>query len=144
MILDILTSFAINKGKIKVFGGKQLRPNIHIDDMTDLYVQLVEEDINKINKKIYNAGWENLSVMNIAEQVKEVVGNIEIEKVPTDDIRSYHVSSKKIKDELGFVLKKTVKDAIRDLKEDFNNSLIKNPDDERYHNVKLIKKLLGV
>lgn len=52
MILDILTSFAINKGKIKVFGGKQLRPNIHIDDMTDLYVQLVEEDINKINKKI--------------------------------------------------------------------------------------------
>lgn len=70
--------------------------------------------------------------------------NIEIEKVTTDDIRSYHVSSKKIKDELGFVLKRSVKDAIRDLKEAFNNSLIKNSDDERYHNVKLIKKLLGV
>ncbi|MFC1754807.1 NAD-dependent epimerase/dehydratase family protein [Thermoproteota archaeon] len=144
LVVNILTNFAINKGKIKVFGGEQLRPNIHMDDMVDVYLKLVEEDIDKINRKIYNAGWDNLKVMEIAKLVQEVVGDVEIEKVPTDDIRSYHVSSKKIKNELGFESKKTVKDAISDLKKAFEEGKIPDVDNEKYCNVKLMKKLLGV
>ena len=116
----------------------------NIDDMTDLYVQLVEENINKINGMIFNAGWDNLKVNEIARLVKECVGNVEIEVVPTDDIRSYHVSSAKIKDELGFETKKSVKDAINDLKLAFKEGKIKDVDNEKYYNVKLMKDMLGV
>lgn len=144
LVVNILTNFAVNKRKIKVFGGEQLRPNIHIDDMTDLYVKLVEEDVDKINGKIYNAGWDNLKVIEIAQLVRDVVGNVEVEIVPTDDNRSYHVSSEKIKNELGFVAKKTVKDAIFDLKEAFERGEIPDIDDIRYYNIKLVKKLLNI
>ena len=144
VVVNILTNFAVNKGKIKVFGGSQLRPNIHIEDMTNLYVQLVEADIDTSNRKIYNAGWENLSVMEIAQQVKQVVGEVEIETVPTDDIRSYHISSDKITYELGFTPKKKVKDAVSELKQAFAKGMIKDPDGIKYYNVKLVKQLLGV
>jgi nucleoside-diphosphate-sugar epimerase len=144
VVVNILTNFAINKGKIKVFGGEQLRPNIHIDDMTDLYVKLVEEDIEKINGTIFNAGWDNMKVIDIANEVKAVIGNIGIEIAPTNDNRSYHVSSEKMKKELGFIPKKTVKDAIVDLKKAFQEDLIENPDDIIYYNVKMLKKILGL
>jgi nucleoside-diphosphate-sugar epimerase len=144
LVVNILANLAVNKGKITVFGGDQLRPNIHIEDMTDLYVQLVEMDVNKIHRKIYNAGWDNLKVMEIAKIVQKVIGNVTIETVSTNDIRSYHVSSEKIKKELGFVAQKSVKDAVFDLKKAFDQGKIPVPDDDKYHNVKLIKKLLGV
>ena len=144
VVVNILTNFAVNRGKIKVFGGDQLRPNIHIDDMVDLYILLVEIDIDKINGRIYNAGWENLKVIDIAKQVKEVVGEVRIEIAPTDDNRSYHISSKKIKRELGFIPKKTVKDAIRDLKKAFEQGKIPNIDDDSYYNIKRMKRLLGI
>ena len=134
----------MNKGKIKVLGGGQLRPNIHIDDMVDLYILLVEIDIGKINGKVYNAGWENLKVIDIAKQVKEVVGDVDIEVAPTDDNRSYHISSEKIKKELGFAPKKTVKDAIRDLKRAFEQGKIPNADNDSYYNIKRMKRLLGI
>src|SRR3989344_1492324 len=139
LVVNILTNSAVNQGTIKVFGGEQLRPNIHIEDMTDLYVQLVSENIDKINKKIYNAGWDNLKVIEIAKLVEEVVGSVNIVVTSTDDNRSYHVSSEKIKRELGFVAKKTVKDAINDLKISLSEGKIKNINDDRYYNVKLMK-----
>lgn len=144
VVVNILTNFAVNKGKIKVFGGDQLRPNIHIDDMVDLYILLVEIDIDRINKKIFNAGWENLKVSEIARIVQKIVKNVDVEYVPTDDMRSYHVSSKKITDELGFKPKRTVEDAVRELKMAFEEGKIENPDDDKYYNIKLMKKLLGV
>ena len=144
VVVNILANLAINKGEIKVFGGEQLRPNIHIKDMVDLYVLLCEIDIDKINKKIFNAGWENLKVIEIAKLVQRIVKNVSIECVPTEDIRSYHVSSKKITKELGFEPKYTVEDAIKDLKRAFEEGKIRNPDDDKYCNIKLMKKLLGV
>lgn len=144
VVVNILTNLAINKGKIKVFGGEQLRPNIHIKDMVDLYLLLCEIDIDKINKEIFNAGWENLKVLEIARIVQKIVKNVDVEYVPTDDMRSYRVSSKKITEELGFKPKYTVEDAIKDLKNAFDEGKIKNSDDDKYHNIKLMKKLLGV
>lgn len=143
VVVNILTNLAVNKGKIKVFGGEQLRPNIHIMDMVDIYLLLCEIDIGKINKKIFNAGWENLKVAEIAKIVQKIVKNVDVEYAPTDDTRSYHVSSKKMTEELGFKPKYTVEDAIKELKKAFEEGKIKNPDDDRHHNVKLMKKLLG-
>lgn len=142
VVVNILTNFAVNKGKIKVLGGSQLRPNIHIKDMVRAYEFLLEAPLDKINRKIYNAGYENLKVMEIASLVKEVVGEVEVTIEETNDPRSYHVCSDKIKNELGFETKHTVKEAIAELKEAFRSGKLKNLEDDNYFNVKRMKKII--
>jgi len=143
LTVNILTNHAVNNGVIKVFGGAQKRPNIHIEDMTDLYVQVLREPDEKINGKTFNAGYHNQTVSEIAEIVKGVVGpHIQIETVPTNDNRSYHISSAKIKNELGFEARHTIEDAVRDLVKAFKAGLIPNSmTDERYYNIKLMQKV---
>src|SRR5882724_4868193 len=120
LTVNILTNLAITSGKITVFGGEQLRPNLHVEDMTDLYLLLLEAEDAAVNGKVWNAGYHNLKVREIADMVRERVGDgVEIVVTPTDDHRSYHVSSAKIYRELGFEAKRTVSDAIMDLKAAF-------------------------
>lgn len=142
VVVNLLTNLAVNKRKIMVLGGDQLRPNIHITDMARLYELLLEIPIEKINGKIYNAGYENLTVRQIAYLVKEVIGNVEIEFKETNDPRSYKVCSDKIKEELGFEAEYNVKMAIQDLKDAFAQQKIKNPENEYYFNVRRMKTLL--
>lgn len=141
--VNILTNFAINKGFITVFGGNQLRPNIHIEDMTDAYLLLLEAPDEKVDGKIFNAGYENHSIMDIAHMVKKVVGkNVDIKVEPTNDNRSYHVSSEKIKRELGFTARHTIEDAVISLKEAFDAGKVPNSfDDDRYFNIKRMKSV---
>ncbi len=143
LVVNILTNLAIHKGEITVFGGAQLRPNIHIEDMTDLYCLLLELPSEQIAGKIYNAGYENHSVTQLAEMVQRVVGpQVKITTSPTDDMRSYHVSSEKIKRELGFEPTHTIEDAVRDLKDAFDKGLLPNSlSDPRYFNVKLMQNI---
>ena len=141
LTVNILTNHAINKGEITVFGGEQKRPNLHIEDMTDLYLFLLEQSGEKVHKKIYNVGYENYRVREIAEMVRDTLGgNITIVTTPTNDKRSYHVSSKKIKEELGFEARHTIQEAIVDLKRAFDEGKIPNPmDDIRYYNIKMMQ-----
>jgi nucleoside-diphosphate-sugar epimerase len=143
LTVNILTNHAINNGRITVFGGDQLRPNIHIEDMTDLYVRLLEETDEAINGKTWNAGYHNLKVRTIADMVREQVGpSVDIVVTPTDDHRSYHVSSEKIRRELGFVAARTVQDAIVDLKSAFLGGHVPNAmTDDRYYNIKRMQTL---
>lgn len=142
LTVNILTNHAVNRGKITVFGGMQKRPNIHIEDMTDLYAKTLEFPDKAIDGKIYNAGYENFTVMEIAQKVKKVIGkDIPIEVTPTDDNRSYHVSSEKINKELGFVAKHTLEDAISDLRDAFASGKITNTEDMKYYNIKTMKAI---
>ena len=137
--VNILTNLAVNTGRITVFGGKQKRPNIHIEDVTDLYVRLLELPDQMIAGKIFNAGYENYQIGELAEMVREVVGKegLEIVVSPTDDNRSYHISSAKIEHELGFKPKHTVEEAIKDLNDAFKAGKVPHPmDDIRYYNIK--------
>ncbi|MEK6236906.1 MAG: SDR family oxidoreductase, partial [Planctomycetales bacterium] len=138
LTVNILTNHAVTNGKIKVFGGTQRRPNIHIADMVEFYIQSLRWDSDRISGKTYNAGYHNLRVMEIAEIVRSVVGEqVPIETTPTDDLRSYHISSEKIRRELGFEAKHTVEDAVRDLAAAFEAGLIPNSmTDDRYYNIK--------
>ncbi|PKL76410.1 MAG: UDP-glucose 4-epimerase [Candidatus Melainabacteria bacterium HGW-Melainabacteria-1] len=142
LTVNILTHHAVKNGVIKVFGGDQKRPNIHIQDMTDLYLQALEWPADQIRNKIYNVGYENHTVMQIAEMVKAEVGeHVQIVIEPTDDHRSYHISSHKIKRELGFEPKHTIQDAVRDLVSAFEADLL--PDsmtDEKYYNIRVMKQ----
>ncbi|NES83117.1 MAG: NAD-dependent epimerase/dehydratase family protein [Moorea sp. SIO2B7] len=143
LTVNILTNHAVNNGKITVFGGEQKRPNIHIEDMTDLYVKCLQLPDEAIDGKIFNAGYENHKVSEIAQMVRNVVGDsVEIVTTPTNDHRSYHVSSEKIKQELGFVPQHTIEEAAEDLVRAFQANLIPNPmDDIRYYNIKTMQDL---
>ncbi len=143
LTVNILTNHAINKGKITVFGGEQKRPNIHIEDMTDLYPFLLEQQPEKVAGEIFNAGYENYRVLDIANMVKQTLGgSIPIEITPTNDNRSYHVSSEKITNKLGFVAKHTIQDAVIDLKKAFDDGFIPDPfENIKYYNIKTMQQV---
>ena len=96
VVVNILTNLAYHKREITVFGGSQLRPNIHIADMVQAYVTLLKAPTEKIAGQIFNAGYENQSVTELAETVKDVIGDdVKMTVTPTDDNRSYHISSER-------------------------------------------------
>jgi nucleoside-diphosphate-sugar epimerase len=147
--VNILTNLAVNKGAITVFGGKQLRPNLHIKDMAEVYELMIEAPDEKIAGQIFNAGYQNLSIAKIAETVRDVVERefpdrkpIEIVTTESNDPRSYHINSDKIRRVLGYRPKHTVEDAVRDLCAAFKAGKLPNSlDDSQYFNVRTMKQL---
>jgi nucleoside-diphosphate-sugar epimerase len=147
LTVNILTMSAVVSGKITVFGGSQRRPNIHIDDVCDLYAMLLELPDGLIAGQTYNAGYQNHTVAEIAAMVRDVVSRevpgreqVEIVTTPSDDLRSYHISSEKIRRELGFVPKRTIEDAVRDLCRAFAAGKVPDPVGAiEYYNVKAIQ-----
>ena len=146
--VNILTNFAVNKDMIKIFGGDQLRPNLHIKDYCEAVDVLINSDSNKIKNQIFNVGYQNMSINQIASVVRTVVEKkfpekkIIIEKVPTDDNRSYHINSDKIDRVLGFKPQRTIENAVEDLCNAFKNGRLPNSfDDDSYFNVKQLQKI---
>lgn len=142
LTVNILTIHALVNKKIMVNGGSQKRPNIHIQDMVDAYILFLELPKNKIAGKIYNVGYENYSLDEIAEMVKQTLKDktIVIEHKPTNDLRSYKVSSEKIYRELGFKPKHSVEDAIGDIANAFRMGLLPDPMNTlRYYNIKTMQ-----
>ena len=138
MRLDIsvnaLTMSALEQSKIFVHGGTQIRPNIHIDDITDLYLFLIEHG-SEFNG-IYNAGFENLSILETANKVSNTI-NSAIEVEDSIDPRSYRINSDKLLS-TGFKPKKTVADAIKEMKTKYEEGRLKN--DSIFHNLKWMQK----
>lgn len=143
VVVNIFTNQAFHNNKIKVMGGTQKRPNIHIQDMANVYLHLLQQPDEAIDGKIWNAGDTNYPIMQLAKIVKGVIGDrVEIETVPTDDLRSYHVSGKKIRDDIGFELKYSIEDAVRGLAEAMRDGRLENTlDDPKYFNINLMKKI---
>src|SRR5262245_55546592 len=143
LTVNILTNYAVNSGRITVFGGEQKRPNIHIDDMAAAYLHLLEAPDERVAGKIFNVGYENHTVFELAEMIRTVAGqSTEIVTVPSDDHRSYHISSDKIRRELGFQPARTIEDAARGLVDRFRAGSIPNPmTDIRYYNIKTMQAL---
>jgi nucleoside-diphosphate-sugar epimerase len=127
--VNMLTMQALTREHITVFGGQQTRPNIHIDDIADVYLFMLQ---HPEHTGIYNAGFENISIMEIAERVVEHAP-AKITVSPSNDPRSYRVNSDKLL-KAGFKPKKTVNDAIRELVHKFRSGELK--DDDRFHNLK--------
>ena len=147
--VNILTNHAITNNKITVFGGSQLRPNLHVQDYADLCKLLLTAPSEKIANQIFNCGYQNMTIMEIAQMVKKVVEQefpekapIEIVTTPTDDNRSYHINSDKIKNVLGFTPKHTIEEAVRDLCRAFREGkIVDSFADDRFYNVRTPKKL---
>jgi nucleoside-diphosphate-sugar epimerase len=147
--VNILTNHAVTNNRITVFGGSQLRPNLHIQDMADAYQMLLEVPDESIRGRTFNIGSQNLSIAEIAQIVRREVENaypekrpIEIVTAESDDPRSYHVNSDRVRKTLGFVPRRTVVDAVRDLCKAFSAGKLPNPmDDDRYFNVRTMQAL---
>ncbi len=143
VVVNILTNLAYNKRKISVFGGDQLRPNLHIKDMANAYLNVINASKEDIEGQIFNVGTQNLSVNSIAKIVKRIVGeDVTLEIVKTNDNRSYHISSKKIENILGFVPKYTIENAIQELTNAFKNNLLTDTlNNEKYFNIKRMQSI---
>ena len=143
VVVNILTNLAYHKREITIFGGAQLRPNIHISDMVESYVIVLNAEQENVSGQIYNAGYENQTVQELAETVKKVIGDdVMLKTTPTDDNRSYHISSEKIRVDLGFTPKFDIEDAVRGLRDAFDRGLIPNSlDDEKYFNIKKMQSI---
>ncbi|MCK5579918.1 MAG: NAD-dependent epimerase/dehydratase [Candidatus Omnitrophica bacterium] len=147
--VNILTNHAYNNHLIKVFGGAQTRPNIHIEDITDLYVMLLDLPDEQIAGKTFNAGFQNRSIADIAEIVRSVVSEklpegeeIALETTPSDDPRSYHISSAKINRELNFIPKHTIEDAVEDLMKAFEEGKYEDSmNNTQYFNIKTMQDI---
>jgi len=132
-----------------VFGGEQQRPNLHIQDMCDLYMLLLDLPDEKIAGEIFNAGYQNQTIGDIARIVKKVVekefpekGDIPIVTTPTNDNRSYRITSDKISEKLGFTPRRAIEDAVQDLCQAFKDGKLPNSmTDDRYHNVRVLKQV---
>jgi nucleoside-diphosphate-sugar epimerase len=133
--VNMLTMQALTREHITVFGGQQTRPNIHIDDMIDVYLHLLE---HPEHRGIYNAGFENLAILEIAQRVTEHAP-AQITVTNSNDPRSYRVNSDKLL-ATGFRPNKKVDDAIREIVDKFRTGVLK--DEERYYNLKWMQKLL--
>ena len=120
-----------------------MRPNVHIEDVTDLYVQSLDWPDEAVDGEVFNAGYDNHSVNEIADITRGVVGeDVVISSTPTDDLRSYHISSEKIKRVLGFVPSHSIQDAVGDLVGAYGAGRIPNPmNDARYYNIKLMQEV---
>jgi nucleoside-diphosphate-sugar epimerase len=147
--VNILTNHAYTNNKIKVFGGAQKRPNLHILDMVDVYSMLLKVEDSLIQGETFNVSGKNLSISDLAQEVSRIVSSfkglnnpIEIETLPSQDPRSYHVNSDKIKKVLGFLPKRSVEDAVTGLCEAFYNGLLPDPmTNTNYFNVLRMKEL---
>jgi nucleoside-diphosphate-sugar epimerase len=149
LTINILTNHAVNRGVITVFGGTQKRPNIHIDDVAELYVKMLEYPDALVAGETFNVGYENFTVSALAEFVQQVVEQefperapIQITTTPSNDNRSYHVSSRKIHEKLGWKPRLTIEDAVRGLCAAFKDGRFRNTmSDESFINVKVVKQL---
>ncbi len=143
VVVNILTNLAYHKREISVFGGAQLRPNIHISDMVESYITVLGASKEQVSGQVFNVGYENQPVLELAETVKEVVGDdVQLITTATDDNRSYHISSEKIKKELGFTATHGIREAVMDLVNAFRAGLLPNSlEDERYFNIKRMQSL---
>jgi nucleoside-diphosphate-sugar epimerase len=147
--VNILTNHAVNASKITVFGGSQLRPNLHVQDYCDVVEVFLTAPSDKIQNEIFNIGTQNLSLMQIAHLVRDVVsrefpekGRVEIVTTPSDDLRSYHINSDKIKRVLGFTPSHSIEEAVHDLCQAFRDGRLPNSmDDDQYFNVRRLKRL---
>jgi nucleoside-diphosphate-sugar epimerase len=144
LAVNILTINALVNRKIRVFGGKQLRPNLNIKDMVRAYQLFLQAPGAKIDREAFNVGFQNRTVEDIAFMVRDTLKDpgIELEYTPSNDNRSYHVNSEKVKRVLGFEPHFTIEDAIRSISEAYCAGKIPDPlNNPLFSNIKRMREL---
>ena len=144
LTVNLLTDHALRRGEIRVFGGTQQRPNIHVQDLTDFYRLLLDAPAEAVNGEAFNVSRENASVGELAERIRgEIDPALTIRVVPTDDDRSYHLNADKVERVLGFRPATPLEEAVRELRDAYGDGRVPDPDHPRHRNVEHLKRALA-
>jgi nucleoside-diphosphate-sugar epimerase len=144
LTVNILTIHALVNRKIRIFGGKQLRPNLNIRDMVRAYELFLAAPAAKIHGVPFNVGFQNYAVEEIARIVKRTLADerIELAYEPTDDIRSYHVNSDRARETVGFVPKHTLEEAVSSIADAYRQGRLRDPlANPLYYNIKRMNEI---
>lgn len=140
LTINLLTDQALTEHRIRVFGGEQMRPNVHIRDLTAFYRMLLKAPADKITGRAFNVSRQNASVMALAEMIRdELDPSLPIETVPSEDPRSYHLSADRARDELGFEPRRDLVTAVRELRDAYESGRVSNSRSSIYRNVAWMK-----
>jgi nucleoside-diphosphate-sugar epimerase len=140
LTINLLTDQALTDGRIRVFGGDQMRPNVHVRDLSDFYRTLLTAPADEISGKAFNVCRENASVMSLAEMIRdELDPSIPIETVPSDDPRSYHLCAEKARVHLGFEPRRELVTAVRELRDAYDSGEVPDSRSTVYRNVAWMK-----
>lgn len=140
LTINLLTDQALTEHRIRVFGGEQMRPNVHIRDLTSFYRMLLKAPADKITGRAFNVSRQNASVMALAEMIRdELDPSLPIETVPSEDPRSYHLSADRARDELGFEPRRDLVTAVRELRDAYESGRVSNSRSSIYRNVAWMK-----
>ena len=137
LVVNVLTMKAVTEKKIKIFGGKQWRPLVHVADAADAYIKCLEAPIDKVKGQIFNIGSneQNYQIYQLGEMIKKEMPETTIETIPeSSDLRDYHQDNSKFSNLLGFSVKYNVEDAIREIKRALESGQINNPLDSKHYN----------
>lgn len=138
LIINVLTLHAVTKGEITIMGGKQWRPLVHVSDAARAYLSALDTPLDKVGSQYFNVGSneQNYQVGTLGELVKEVCPEISIKTIEqTPDLRDYYVSCDKINEAMGYRVEKTVKDAVREIREALRDKTIADPLAAYHYNV---------
>lgn len=142
LLVNIFVHHAMTRGVINVHGGNQYRPNIHIDDMVDAYLTLLEAPAELVDGQIFNCGTQNLTLLETALMVANIVDKeVRVNVEESRDPRSYHVNSDKITRVLGWKPQRSIEDAIREMVQAFKDGRILEPDNDKYYRIRSIKNM---
>ena len=140
LTINLLTDQALTDHRIRVFGGAQMRPNVHIRDLTAFYRMLLGVPADKVSGRAFNVSRQNESVMGLAEMIRdELDPSLPIDTVPSSDPRSYHLSADRARDELGFEPQHDLVTAVRELREAYQSGRITDSRSSIYRNVVWMK-----
>ncbi|MEL7059110.1 MAG: NAD-dependent epimerase/dehydratase [Acidobacteriota bacterium] len=151
LTVNILSAHALDRGTIRVFGGRQLRPNLHVQDMAAAYEAVLDAPSEQVRGQVFNVGGENLAVGEIAHRVRDVLDDIhgaaravEIRVEPSDDLRSYHIESSKFRSTFGLEPRFGIDDAVRELADLHARGGMPDPlANPRFHNIRRMQEVLG-
>jgi nucleoside-diphosphate-sugar epimerase len=145
LVVNILTAKAYHEGAIPIFGGKQYRPNVHVRDASQAYIDCLEAPINEVDREIFNVGSneQNYQIEEIGEMVSEVFPDAELDfQRDNEDDRSYQVDFSKIRSTLGFEPEHTIKDGVREIRDAVEEGRFENFEDPKYSNYKTLERKL--
>ena len=146
LVVNIMTAKAVKEGTIKVFGGDQYRPNVHVADVARAIILALEAPIEKVGGQVFNVGSEKQNY-KIEEIAKIVQKGIHGSKITTEgsnvDLRDYKVNFEKIRSTLGFAPEMTIEKAVVEIKKALEDRSIAEYSDKRYHNFNYFKEMEG-
>jgi nucleoside-diphosphate-sugar epimerase len=136
LVVNLLCAQAHQEGVITIYNGEQWRPFIHVKDVVEAIMLMLDSPTGLVSSQIFNVGDRRLnhSLTEVGERIRQAFPNTRVEHVDNTDKRDYRVSFDKIRNLLGFECKYQLEDGIREIKQAFDEKKISNYKDPYYHN----------